>query len=258
MSNTGNSHGLIAQAKRQPAKTATLGVMVLLMALIWGRNLIGDEESQKSSSKSASQVSASESTSSSSLTSKSTKSTASSNSSKSKTKKAPSGSIKNFATAIARLESWRRPLGIEKAVPLTEEYLLARRQEALEQRRDHWERTQNAREAGERALADGESGVLAPPEQRTDGLDESAATREPIISSAPLLVYEDLVVDLVLSGTLIFGNTRFALFGDRRVQEGENFGRYWLKAVRPREVDLVVDGTLTVVRISPPDLGGDR
>jgi hypothetical protein len=257
MTKAEGSYGLIAQAKRQPAKTATLGVMVVLMAVIWGRNLIGGEESKKSSSKSAPKVSATEANSSPS-SDKSTKSTASSNSSKSKTKKPPSGSIKNFATAIARLESWRRPLGIEKAVPLTEEYLLARRQEALEQRRDRWERTQNDREAGERALAEGDNGVLAPPELREDELDPNAIIPEPILSTAPLLVDEDLEVDLDLSGTLIFGNTRYALFGDRRVQEGENFGRYWLKAVRPREVDLVVDGTLTVVRISPPDLGGDR
>lgn len=258
MSTTGNSHGLIAQAKRQPAKTATLGVMVVLMAVIWGRNLIGGEETKKSSSKSSSKVSATETASGSSSSSKSSKTPASSSSGSGKERKTPSGSIKNFATAIARLESWRRPLGIEKAVPLTEEYLMARRAEALEQRRDRWQRTQNAREAGERALADGASGLLAPPELRADGLEELDPSPEPNISSAPLLVDEDLEVDLELSGTLIFGDTRYALFGDHRVQEGENFGRYWLKAVRPREVDLVVDGTLTVVRISPPDLGGDR
>lgn len=256
MSANGNSHGLIAQAKRQPAKTATLGVMVLLMAVIWGRNLIGGEDSKKPSSKGKTEVSATAAKGGSSSSSKSTKSTTSS--SKSKERKTPSGSIKNFATAISRLESWRRPLGIEKAEPLTEEYLLARRQEALEQRRDRWERTQNAREVGERALADGELGLLAPPELQSGELEDAALNPEPMISSAPLLVDEDLEVDLDLSGTLIFGDTRYALFGDRRVQEGENFGRYWLKAVRPREVDLVVDGTLTVVRISPPDLGGGR
>ena len=68
---------------------------------------------------------------------------------------------------------------------------------------------------------------------------------------------EDLEVDLTLSGTLVLGESRFALFGDRRVQEGERFGRYLLKAVRPREVDLIVDGKLTVVRIAPPELGDD-
>jgi hypothetical protein len=256
MSKTGNSHGLIAQAKRQPAKTATLGVMAVLMAIIWGRNLIGGEEKKKASSKSQPEVSASEAASGSSASSKSTKSATSS--SKSKESKPATASIKNFATAIARLESWRRPLGIEKAVPLTEEYLLARRQEALEQRRDRWERTQNAREAGERALADGQNGLLAPPERRADELEVAIPNPDSLATSAPLLVDEDLEVDLDLSGTLIFGDTRYALFGDRRVQEGETFGRYWLKAVRPREVDLVVDGTLTVVRISPPDLGGGR
>jgi hypothetical protein len=258
MTSTGNSHGFIAQAKRQPAKTATLGVMALLMAVIWGRNLSGGEEAKKSSSKSKPELSATESASNSSSSSKSTRTTVSSGSSSSRVRNAPFGSIKNFATAIARLESWRRPLGIEKAVPLTEEYLMARRQEALEQRRDRWQRTQNARKAGERALSDGERGLLAPPEQRADGLGKATPSPETVISSAPLLVDEDLVVDLDLSGTLIFGDTRYALFGDRRVQEGENFGRYWLKAVRPREVDLVVDGMLTVVRISPPDLGGGR
>lgn len=255
MSSAGNSHGLIAQAKRQPAKTATLAIMVVLMAVIWGRNLIGGEDAKKSS-KSKATVASSESTGASASSKSTTKS--SEKSSAKKAPKAPSGSIKNFATAVARLESWRRPLGIEKAVPLTEEYLMARRQEALEQRRDRWQRTQNAREAGERALADGANGLLAPPDDLADGSEVAVIEPAPIVSSAPLLVDEDLEVDLVLSGTLIFGDTRYALFGDRRIQEGENFGRYWLKAVRPREVDLVVDGTLTVVRISPPDLGGGR
>lgn len=255
MSEAGNSHGFLAQAKRQPAKTATLGVMVLLMAVIWGRNLIGGEESKKATS--PSKASSSSAATPAKTTAGKAKSESKS-SSKPKAKKATSGSIKNFATAISRLESWRRPLGIEKAEPLTEEYLLARREEALEQRRSRWERTQSAKEAGERALAEGEDGILAPPSLEESATESAEPVVAPGIAVAPLLVDEDLEVDLDLSGTLIFGDTRYALFGDRRVQEGENFGRYWLKAVRPREVDLVVDGTLTVVRIAPPDLGGDR
>ena len=89
--------------------------------------------------------------------------------------------------------------------------------------------------------------------RRLQALINSAASR----SASILLVEEDLEVDLTLSGTLVLGESRFALFGDRRVQEGERFGRYLLKAVRPREVDLIVDGKLTVVRIAPPELGDD-
>ncbi|MAW61041.1 MAG: hypothetical protein CMJ94_09410 [Planctomycetes bacterium] len=245
--------GLVAQAKAQPGKTATLGILVLMMGVVWGRALIGGEDAKKSKAKPSTAASAPAST------TAAGKPNSSSKASTAKAPVVPQGNIKNFATAIARLETWRRPLGIEKAEPITEAYLMARRDEAEQQRRERWERTNAAREAGARALADGGDGILSLP----DGSSPASATppeaesSAPIISEAPLLVEEDLEVDLTLSGTLVLGESRFALFGDRRVQEGERFGRYLLKAVRPREVDLIVDGKLTVVRIAPPELGDD-
>lgn len=250
--------GFIAQAKAQPGKSATLCVLALMMALIWGRTLIGGEDKKKASPKSAA-ASASSSQSESGSASNASTDRAGSAKQTSKALTSPKGKINDYATAVTRLATWRRPLGIEKAEALTEEYLASRRLEAEAQRRERWERTQAAKEAGERAAEYGENGeVLAPP-SALNSLESGAplSTDAPVISSAPLLVDEDLEVDLTLSGTLLLGDTRFALFGDRRIQEGEQFGRYLLRAVRPREVDLIVDGKLTVVRIAPPDLGGD-
>ena len=259
--------GFVAQAKAQPGKTATLCVLAMMMALIWGRALIGGEDKKKKApAKPSTTASASAASGSTSQSSTSTPATAAkSSTSKAPAPASPKGKIKDYGTAVARLETWRRPLGIEKAEELTEEYLASRREEAEEQRRERWERTQAAKEAGERALAQGEDGVLAPPEaldpieSTIEAKPESTESQPltPTISTAPLLVDEDLEVDLTLSGTLLLGDTRFALFGDRRIQEREQFGRYLLKAVRPREVDLIVDGKLTVVRIAPPDLGSN-
>lgn len=259
--------GFVAQAKAQPGKTATLCVLAAMMALIWGRALIGGEDKAKTKPKASSAAVASNSAASGShsATPASPSGTPATSTATAKAPASPQGKIADYGTAVARLEVWRRPLGIEKAEALTEEYLASRREEAEQQRLERWERTQAAKEAGERALASGEGGVIALP----DAVDPLEAAIEPgtepnealptvpSISSAPLLVDEDLEVDLTLSGTLLLGDTRFALFGDRRIQEGEQFGRYFLKAVRPREVDLIVDGKLTVVRIAPPDLGSD-
>lgn len=259
--------GFVAQAKAQPGKTATLCVLALMMAVIWGRALIGGEDKAKAKPKAtpASQSSSTATASPASTPPANPSSTPATSAAKVQAPASPKGKIADYGTAVARLETWRRPLGIEKAEALTEEYLASRREEAEQQRRERWERTQAAKEAGERALAEGGEGVLAPPgalnpvgpmaEAETEPTE--AQPLDPTISTAPLLVDEDLEVDLTLSGTLLLGDTRFALFGDRRIQEGEQFGRYLLKAVRPREVDLIVDGKLTVVRIAPPDLGSD-
>ncbi|MBC8328995.1 MAG: hypothetical protein H8E31_09640 [Planctomycetes bacterium] len=48
-----------------------------------------------------------------------------------------------------------------------------------------------------------------------------------------------------LTGTVLFGERRFAAFGDLRVQEGGRIGRYKVAAVRSREVDLQ-DGDLVL------------
>lgn len=256
--------GFVAQAKAQPGKTITLCVLASLMALIWGRTLIGGEDKKKAPAKSAPAATSSSQSQDTTASAVAERSGPVSSASKSKQAPvAPKGSIGDYRTAVARLETWRRPLGIEKAEALTEEYLASRREEAEAQRQERWERTQAAKEAGELAQAHSEEGgVLAPPEAIDPEIEASDPGEElsspaPIISSAPLLVDEDLEVDLTLSGTLILGDTRFALFDDRRIQEGQQFGRYFLKAVRPREVDLIVDGKLTVVRIAPPDLGSD-
>ena len=63
-----------------------------------------------------------------------------------------------------------------------------------------------------------------------------------------------LPIDLSLSGTVIFGNSRFALFGQQRVQEGQQIGRYVVKAIRPREVDLLDGEHFLVLRMADPTL----
>jgi hypothetical protein len=61
-------------------------------------------------------------------------------------------------------------------------------------------------------------------------------------------------IDLSLSGTALFGNSRFALFGQHRVQEGQRIGRYVVKAIRSREVDLLDGERLVVLRMADPEL----
>lgn len=255
--------GLLAQAKAQRGKTITLGVLFLMMSVIWGRTLLGDEDAKSKSKSSRGTASAQAEA---STPSSSAKPRAKASASKEKKVATPTkGTIADFATAVARLESWRRPLGIEKAAPLTEEYLQQRREDAEAQRQARIARTQAARQAGAAANQDG-SDILSLPEGTELGdngptvlTTDPAPNRGPgEFSTAPLLVDADMEVDLTLSGTLLFGEARYALFGDQRVQEGEFFGRYLLKAVRPREVDVVVDGVLTTVSITPPDLGSDN
>jgi len=61
-------------------------------------------------------------------------------------------------------------------------------------------------------------------------------------------------INLSLSGTAIFGDSRFALFGQERVQEGQRIGRYVVKAIRSREVDLLDGERLVVLRMADPEL----
>ena len=63
-----------------------------------------------------------------------------------------------------------------------------------------------------------------------------------------------LPIDLSLSGTALFGDSRFALFGQQRVQEGQRIGRYVVKAIRSREVDLLDGERLVVLRMADPEL----
>lgn len=164
------------------------------------------------------------------------------------------------------METWRRPLGIEKAAPLTEEYLQQRRDEAEAARQARWERTNAAREAGLAVSEEDAQQLSSLAEQSESGESGEITSEGPeLLANAPegaatgdhspILVDSEMEVDLTLTGTLVFGDARYALFGTRRVQEGVNFGRYLLKAVRPREVDIVVDGVLTTVQITLPTLG---
>lgn len=259
-----SNRGLIATAKRQPGKTGTLVLLVLLMSFVWGRILLGGEDSKKKSSKSskpAAEKSVAKDTAAKKESSKSSKSKSKEKSSKEEptVKLDP---IKNFNTAVARIETWRRPLGIEKAAPLTAEYLEQRRQEAEAHRIARNARADLAREAGAKANEEANSGLVALPDLIESAL-ASATSEEPAIeasgvptvySTTPLMVDEEVEVDLNLTGTLILGNTRIALFGDRRIQEGERYGRYYLQAVRAREVDVVVDGKLLTVRMPDPEI----
>jgi len=63
---------------------------------------------------------------------------------------------------------------------------------------------------------------------------------------------------LNLTGTVILGKTRLAVFQDKRVKEGQQLGRYVIQAVRPREVDVldIVEGAVHTLRMGAKDLSG--
>lgn len=68
-----------------------------------------------------------------------------------------------------------------------------------------------------------------------------------------LEVYEpsaETLVGLELTGTAVFGRSRYALFRGRRVKEGDRLGRYVVVAIRPREVDLNDGRRVLTVRIA--------
>lgn len=59
-------------------------------------------------------------------------------------------------------------------------------------------------------------------------------------------------VELELTGTVILGGSRCAVFNGARVKEGNRYGRYTLLAVRPREVDLLDGNRLITLRMPDP------
>jgi len=63
---------------------------------------------------------------------------------------------------------------------------------------------------------------------------------------------------LDLTGTVILGKTRMAVFQGKRVKEGQQIGRYLIQAVRPREVDVldVVEGAVRTLRMGAKNLSG--
>jgi len=255
-----SKYGLIETAKRQKGKAITLGLLFVMMSAVWGKALLGGEEDPRSKRKASSSSSASKSATSAKKSDSSSKSVASSSkkksaASKSSSSKAPK-SIKDFTTAIARLDAWAVPLRIERKGPLTDEYVEQVRAAARAEDEARSQRFARAREAGQLAAdADSNSALLALPDAQTQEATEAAEKEQAEAPpAAPLIVAEDMEVDLTLTGTALLGDTRFALFGERRVQEGDQIGRYRVHAVRSREVDVVIDGKLTVIRIAPPDL----
>jgi len=110
-------------------------------------------------------------------------------------------------------------------------------------------------ETWEQPLLRSETGVWnAPQTLRTADVgqnQESALDSSQEIENLPEKL---LPIDLSLSGTAIFGDSRWALFGAERVQEGGNIGRYVVMAIRPRLVELLDGDQIRVLRMSSPEL----
>jgi hypothetical protein len=243
--------GLLNQLKRQPGKAAGLGACLIMMIVIWGPMVFGGDEEEKKAPKPSPNAVSETSASSGGGAPNRKKATLASNSAS----KSPAKPVKSFKEALDRLDQWRVPLGMEKAEPLTREVIAMRRQEAQRKAaarvalEESARKARSAAEAGEDLPAslldggmDGEYGV---PHQGAD---------EDLPGFAPEVVDQVEITDLVLSGTAILGKTKMAFFEDRLIQEGQKIGRYLVKAVRSREVDLWADGRLTVLRMAPPDL----
>jgi len=64
-------------------------------------------------------------------------------------------------------------------------------------------------------------------------------------------------IGLTLTGTIILGNTRFALFSGKRVKEGESIGRYVVEAIRAREIDVSDGFTVRTIQMSKNELQGN-
>lgn len=249
-----SNRGLIDQAKKQPGKTAALGLCFAAMIYIWGPMIFGgdDEDAKKKPKPSpnapAATVSAGGAPTGGKPTKKATLASA--------TKTAgPDKPVKSFQEALDRLDQWRVPLGMEKAEPLTPEVIRQRRAEA---QRNAAARVALA-ESAKRARSAAEAGEGLPSSLLDGGMDgeynlphANDVQNEP--GFAPEVVENIEISDLVLSGTAILGPNKIAFFGDRKIQEGERIGRYLVKAVRSRQVDLWADGRLTVLRMAPPDL----
>lgn len=245
---------LIDQAKKQKGKTFALAMLFAGMLYIWGPMVFGGDDDKKKKSKPKPSPNAA-------LGIESKGGGPSGGSKKKATLASNSGAvgvgkpIKSFKEALDRLDQWRVPLGMEKAEPLTPEVLAERRAEAQRNAAARVALAQSAKRA--RDAAETADGL---PESLLDGgMDGNynlphAGNVEEIPGFAPEVVEQIEITDLVLSGTAILGPNKIAFFGGRSIQEGEKIGRYLIKAVRPREVDLWADGRLTVLRMAPPDL----
>ena len=64
------------------------------------------------------------------------------------------------------------------------------------------------------------------------------------------------VTSLTLTGTAVLGRTKYALFEDTKVQEGQSIGRYTVQQIHPREVVLVNDetGQQLILKLADSDL----
>ena len=64
----------------------------------------------------------------------------------------------------------------------------------------------------------------------------------------------DEVTDLSLTGTAIFGPSKYALIEGKRLQEGQKIGRYVVKEIRAREVVLLDNDKTHILRMAQPKL----
>lgn len=71
---------------------------------------------------------------------------------------------------------------------------------------------------------------------------------------APVAVVEEVEELPLLTGTVLFGDSRFAIFEGHRVQEGGRIGRYVVASIRPREVDLRDRDQVLTLKIRKPNL----
>lgn len=235
-----SQRGLLAQMKRQPGKSAALAVLLLLALVSWGPVVFGSEgESHPTTAAAPAGAPTGTTSPTSKPAAKTTK--------PAQAKKKASGfqPIHSVAEARKRLDLWRLPLGLEKAAPLTRELLQAKRNEALAAAAARAERTSAAMAARARAEAGELEGDPWAPLPGAEAILEGAA---------PEVIDTSIEVELNLTGTALLGAHRFAAFGNRLVQEGQQIGRYRLKTVRPREVELVYNDQLTVVRMPAPEI----
>lgn len=68
------------------------------------------------------------------------------------------------------------------------------------------------------------------------------------------IVVEGHFSDLVLSGTALFGDSKYAVVNDKRLQEGDRISRYVVKEIRAREIVLTEADQTHVLRMAEPRL----
>ena len=231
--------GFVNGMKRQLGKTAILGICVVMLCVVWGPTLFGgDDKAAKPSPNATANIPVSKS-----AGGTKSKATLASNITAANS---TGNEIKSFQGAVNRLDQWRVPLGMEKAETLTPAIIALHRAEAQRAAEARFALTGSARDARARAEA-GEDFENLGNEILANGFSE-------IGGSTPEVVDQIEITDLVLTGTAILGSLHLAFFGDQRIQEGGKIGRYLVKTVRPREVDIWAEGRLTVLRMAPPDL----